>query len=300
MKTFSLPTGRILGSLCVSLIILFTATGCERGSLSMEQDKDREEWTQLFDGETLDGWIPKIRGEEVGEDSRHTFRVEDGVIKVDYSEYDSFDEQFGHLFYKTPFSHYRLNVLYRFTGEQMADGPSWAYRNSGLMLHGQPVETMGVDQDFPISIEVQLLGGNGVDERTTANLCTPGTNVVMDGVLDTRHCISADSPTFHGDDWVEVEVVVLGDSLMAHAVEGDPVLAYTKPQVGGGNVSGHDPAVKVDGMMLTSGSISLQSESHPVEFKRVEIMNLSGCTDARARNYRWWYEHSEPETCVYN
>lgn len=290
----------VLASFGAILILLMTATGCERGTLSMDQDNDREEWTQLFDGETLNGWIPKIRGEAVGQDSRRTFRVEDGVIKVDYSEYDSFDEQFGHLFYETPFSHYRLNVLYRFTGEQMADGPGWAYRNSGLMLHGQAPETMGIDQDFPISIEVQLLGGNGEDERSTANLCTPGTHVETNGALETRHCISADSPTFHGDDWVEVEVVVLGDSLIAHAVEGDPVLAYQKPQIGGGNVDGHDPAVKVDGMMLTSGTISLQSESHPVEFKRVEIMNLSGCMDASAKNYRWWYEHSAPETCVYD
>lgn len=266
----------------------------------MEQDKDREEWTQLFDGESLDGWIPKIRGEEAGSDVRRTFRVEDGVLKVDYSEYESFDEQFGHLFYEVPFSHYRLNVLYRFTGDQLPDGPGWAYRNSGLMLHGQSPESMGIDQDFPISIEVQLLGGNGQDERTTANLCTPGTHVEMDGELETRHCIPASSPTFHGDDWVEVEVVVLGDSLIAHAVEGDPVLAYQKPQIGGGNVDRHDPAQKVDGMALTSGTISLQSESHPVEFRRVEILNLAGCTDPRAINYRWWYEHSEPETCVYN
>ncbi|NNE70771.1 MAG: DUF1080 domain-containing protein [Rhodothermales bacterium] len=275
-------------------------SGCEKGTITMEQDKDREEWIQLFDGESLNGWIPKIRGEEAGSDSRRTFRVEDGVIKVDYSEYESFDGQFGHLFYETPFSHYRLNVLYRFTGEQLPDGPGWAYRNSGLMLHGQAPETMGIDQDFPISIEVQLLGGNGQDERTTANLCTPGTHVEMDGALETRHCISASSPTFHGDEWVEVEVVVLGDSLIAHAVEGDPVLAYQKPQVGGGNVDGHDPAVKIDGTLLALGTISLQSESHPVEFKRVELMNLSGCMDPRASNYRWWYEHSDPGTCVYD
>ena len=32
--------------------------------------------------------------------------------------------------------------------------------------------------------------------------------------------------------------------------------------------------VKKDGQMLTSGSISLQSESHPVEFRKVEVMDL--------------------------
>lgn len=280
--------------------VFLTAAGCERAPLTVTEDGEREEWIQLFNGENLDGWTPKIRGQETGSDSLNTFRVEDGAIKVSYENYDAFGERFGHLFYETPFSHYRLNVLYRFTGEQLPDGPDWAFRNSGLMLHSPAPQTMGREQDFPISIEVQLLGGNGVDDRTTANLCTPGTNVVIDGELVTWHCINADSPTYHGDDWVEVEVIVLGDSLVAHAVEGQPVLGYAKPQMGGGAVSGHNPAILVEGQPLTSGYISLQSESHPVEFKRVELLNLSGCTDPEAANFKWWYEHSDPSACVYD
>ena len=116
----------------------------------------------------------------------NTFRVENGVLKVAYDQYDTFGGRFGHLFYKTPFSHYVLVVEYRFVGEQAKDGPDWAFRNSGVMIHGQPVETMQKDQDFPISIEVQLLGGRGDGKpRPTANLCTPGTNVVMNGKLVT-------------------------------------------------------------------------------------------------------------------
>lgn len=146
------------------------------------------EWIQLFNGKDLTGWTPKIKGYELGDNFRNTFRVEDGILKVSYDQYDKFDNRFGHLFYKEPFSNYVLRLEYRFTGEQCEGGPGWAIRNSGAMLHGEAPQTMGKDQDFPVSIEVQLLGGNGSQERSTANLCTPGTNVVMNGKLITQHC----------------------------------------------------------------------------------------------------------------
>ncbi len=114
--------------------------------------------------------------------------------------------KFGHLFYKTPFSHYRLRIEYRFVGDQCPGGPSWAFRNSGVMIHGQPPESMRKDQEFPVSIEVQFLGGNGRDKRPTANVCTPGTNIVMGGKLITQHCTDSKAKTYHGDQWVTVEV----------------------------------------------------------------------------------------------
>ena len=139
---------------------------------------------------------------------------------------------------------------------------------------------MGVDQDFPISVEVQLLGGNGTDERSTANLCTPGTNVVMDGKLVTNHCVSSSSKTYHGDQWVRVEVLVLGDSVMEHFVDGQSVLRYERPQIGGGNVIHFDPAMKQDGKLLAEGYIALQSESHPVHFRKVEVFDLEPYADS--------------------
>jgi len=178
------------------------------------------------------------------------------------------------MFYKLPFSSYLLAVEYRFTGEQAKGGPEWAFRNSGAMIHCQSPESMGLKQDFPISIEVQLLGGNGKDERHTANLCTPGTNVVFDGKLFTNHCIDSKSKTYHGDQWVSITVLVLGDSIVKHIVEGDTVLVYEKPQIGDGNVSNYDPKEKVDGQLLKKGYISLQSESHPIEFRKVELFDL--------------------------
>lgn len=229
---------------------------------------------KLFNGKDLNDWTVKIKDHPVNENFGNTFRVENGVIKVSYDQYDGkFKEQFGHLFYKKTFSAYLLIVEYRFTGDQIKDGPGWAFRNSGMMLHGQAPETMALDQDFPISMEAQLLGGNGKDNRNTNNLCTPGTNVVMNGKLFTPHCINSSSKTYHGDQWVRAAVLVLGDSLIKHIVEGDTVLTYEKPQYDGRDKWVKQAGLK-DGETIRRGTISLQSESHPIEFRKVELYNL--------------------------
>ncbi len=201
-------------------------------------------------------------------------RSEDGLLKVRYDGYENFDQKYGHIFYKEPFSAYWLRIKYRFVGEQAPGGEGWALRNSGAMLHGQSPESMGKDQDFPISIEAQLLGGDGENERTTSNLCTPGTNVEMDGELFTPHCVGSTSKTYHGEGWVVADFVVLADSVVHHLLEGDTVMTYYKPQFGGGSVSNHDPEVKRDGQLIKEGYISLQSESHPIDFEKVEMVNL--------------------------
>jgi len=263
-------------------------------------DPETKEWIPLFNGKDLTGWVPKLTGYEAGVNFGNTFRVENGVLRVAYDQYDSFGGRFGHLFYKTAFSHYVIAVEYRFTGEQTKGGPEWGFRNSGIMIHGQPVETMGKDQDFPISIEVQLLGGRGDGSaRPTANLCTPGTNVVMNGKLETTHCVSSTSKTFDGDQWVRVEAEVHGSGTIIHRVNGETVLQYEKPQIGGGNVAGYDAAVKRDGEILEGGSISLQAESHPVEFRKVEFLNLVGCMDKKAKNYKSYYEKDDASACRY-
>jgi hypothetical protein len=241
--------------------------------LAIPASAQEEGWISLFNGENLDGWIPKIRGQEFGDDPANTFRVEDGVMKVVYDQYDGFNETFGHIFYKTPYSNYRFRVEYRFVGEQLEGGPGWALRNSGVMIHCQDPATMSKNQDFPVSIEVQLLGGDGENERTTSNLCTPGTNVEMDGELRTEHCIESSSKTYHGEQWVTAEIEVRGNEVVRHILDGEVVLEYQKPQL--------DPrdrnAKKLieDGdKMLHGGYISLQSESHPIEFRKVEILPL--------------------------
>jgi hypothetical protein len=195
-------------------------------------------------------------------------------MQVRYDGYEDFDQQYGHIYYNKPFSHYLLKVEYRFVGEQATGGEGWATRNSGAMLHCQDPTTILKDQDFPISIEGQLLGGDGVNPRTTSNLCTPGTHVEIDGELFTPHCVSSTSKTYHGEQWVTASFLVLGDSIVYHILEGDTVMKYSRPQIGGGNVNPFDPNVKIDGTPLTSGYISLQSESHPIDFRKVELFDL--------------------------
>lgn len=264
-----------------------------------QKNQSKEEWKQLFNGKNLDGWDIKIRGYALNENYGNTFRIEDGKMVVRYDQYDDFKQKYGHIFYKGDFSYYKVAVEYRFVGEQAPKGEGWAWRNSGIMVHGQPASTMGKDQDFPASIEVQLLGGND-KTRTTCNLCTPGTNVVMNGKLITQHCVNSTSKTYNGDQWVRAEVLVLGDSLIQHFANGEMVLEYNKPQLGGGAVSGNDPALMIDGKLLDHGSISLQSESHPVEFRKVEILDLKGCMDPKANNYKSYYVKSDNSLCSYS
>ena len=262
-------------------------------------DPNQREWIQLFNGRDLEGWVVKISGHEPGENFGDTFRVEDGLLKVSYDRYSAFEGKFGHLFHPRKFSHYIVAVEYRFVGEQVPGGPDWALRNSGIMIHCQSPESMTRDQDFPISIEVQLLGGAALGERPTANLCTPGTHVVMDGKLVTQHCVNSNSKTHRGDEWVRVEAEVLGDASIRHIVNGESVLSYEKPQIGGGAVHEFDPAAKPDGTPLTEGWISLQSESHPIEFRRVELLNLEGCMDPKASNYKSYFVKADNAQCRY-
>ncbi|WP_240920272.1 3-keto-disaccharide hydrolase [Sphingobacterium chungjuense] len=238
---------------------------------------------QLFNGKDMNDWTAKIRHHESGDNYANTFRVEDGLLKVRYDGgYDEFNQQYGHLAYNTPYSYYYLRIEYRFVDEQTKGGEGWAWRNSGAMLHGQDPKTMLKDQDFPISVEGQLLGGDGTTERTTSNLCTPGTNVVIDQKLFTPHCINSTSKTYHGDQWVTADFLVLGDSLIQHILEDQVVLSYSKPQIGGDNVLSYDAKQKQDGKALTGGYIYLQSESHPVDFRKVDLYDLSEYKDRPA------------------
>lgn len=252
------------------LLGLGLLVSCQRKT-DTRQAAPENPWIQLFNGKDMSGWTPKIRGYDYGVNFGNTFRVEDGILKVSYDQYEKFDGRFGHLFYEKPFSNYRLRVEYRFVGEQLPDGPAWAFRNNGLMLHCQDPKTMLKDQDFPVSIEAQILGGNGTDERSTCNLCTPGTHVEMKGKLIKNHCINSTSKTFHGDAWVNAEFVVYGDSLFQHIAEGDTVLVYHKAQIGGDLPEGFPWS---EGTALKSGYISIQSETHPTEFRKIELQEI--------------------------
>ncbi len=262
---------------------------------------DGETWIELFNGEDLDDWTVKIRGYPAGENYSSTFRVEDGLMTARYDQYEGdYNDRFGHIFHKTPFSHYRILVEYRFVGEQAPGAPEWAGRNSGVMLHSQDPYTMPPAQDFPISIEAQFLGGfSDGNPRPTANMCSPGTHIEYLGEFTETHCIESSSDTYDGDQWVTVEVLVLGSDKVVHYVNGEQVMEYGNLTYGGGVVSGHRPEMKPDGEPLSSGYISLQAESHPIQFRRVAVLNLKGCMNPDATNFGSWYVEPDPDSCEF-
>jgi hypothetical protein len=206
----------------------------------------------------------------------NTFRAEDGIIKVRYDQYEEFNDQFGHLYYEQPYSHFHLKLEYRFTGELQRGAPDYTLRNSGVMFHSQDPRTMPKEQNWPISVEMQFLGGLGDGKpRPTGNMCSPGTEIVYQGKMYDGHCLSSTSKTYEGDQWVTAELIVLGDSLVTHIINGDTVLQYSKPTMGGGVVNGYDSTLWVPGKPLTSGYIALQSEGQPIDFRNIQLQDLS-------------------------
>ena len=235
---------------------------------------DSNNWVSLFNGKDLTGWTVKFAGEDLGKNYKNTFRVNNGVLQVSYDEYKEFNNKFGHIFYNKKFSNYKIRVEYRFIGNQVAGGPEWAFRNNGIMIHSQAPESMSKEQNFPVSIEAQMLGGNGVDERSTGNVCTPGTNIVMKKNLITNHCTGSNSATYHGDQWVTMEVEVHGNSIIKHIVNGKVVMEYEKPQLDPNDTDAQKIIPKDNNLMLNEGYIALQAESHPTEFRKIEILEL--------------------------
>jgi len=246
-------------------------TNCKEYTKEEKVPEVNKEWIQLFNGKDLNDWIVKIKGYPLNENVYNTFRIDNGILKVSYDGYENFNDTYGHIFYKKSFSNYKLRLQYRFIGNQVKGGESWAEKNSGVMIHSQSPESMSVNQDFPVSIEVQLLGGlkEGL-ARPTGNLCTPGTHIMMNGKLVTTHCINSASKTYYDNQWVNLEILVIHDSIITHKINGKEVLSYSKPQIGGdyNTMNGRE------GELLKEGYISLQSESHPIEFRNIELLEI--------------------------
>lgn len=281
-----MPSITLIDTLKIPLFI-FVLSPLIMSCNGLEADsKNSKEWIELFNGENLDGWDLKLSGYELNDNFANTFRVEDGLLKVRYDEYDQFEGQFGHIFYEKPFSYYRLQVEYRFVGDQAPNGEAWALRNNGIMFHSQSARSMELDQDFPASIEFQLLGGNGMDDRSNGNICTPETHVVVNGNLITDHCIDSEGPTNHGDEWVTAELVAHGSSMIKHLINKEVVMEYSKPQLDQGH-------------LISGGYFALQAESHPIDIRSVRILNLEGCMDENATNYKDYFIKDDPYSCEY-
>ena len=246
--------------------------------LSINCYRSNEGWTNLFDGDSLNGWEMKIAGYELNNNYRNTFSVKDGAIRVSYENYDSFDDKFGHIFYtKSKFKNYHLKIDYRFYGEHANlfknEDEAWNYKNSGVMLHSEDPSKMFIDQEFPVSIEAQFLGGSGERDRPTLNMCSPGTEVDINGSQAMDHCISSSSNTYHNENWISVEFIVYSDSIVHHVIGKDTVMTYSNIKIVGEYLS--DNFLNKVGEPLNEGYISLQSEGHPIEFKNIRIRELT-------------------------
>ena len=190
---------------------------------------------------------------------------------------DLFDENFGHIFYTNKkFKNYHLKLDYRFYGEHVNsftnENDAWNYKNSGVMLHSEHPNQMFLDQGFPVSIEGQFLGGSGVNDRPTLNMCSPGTEVDINGTQAMQHCVNSTSKTIHSEEWVSVEFLVYSDSIVHHIIDKDTVMSYSNIRYGGTYLS--ENFIDKVGDPLKEGYISLQSEGHPIEFKNIRVKEL--------------------------
>jgi para-nitrobenzyl esterase len=287
----------------IFLLLIFTFTNGKTQS-----SPNQEDWKTIFNGKDLTGWDIKIAGLDINENYKNNIFVEDGLFRVSYKEFEKFDDKYGHIYYRQPYSHYKIRFSYRFLGNQVPGGAVWNVRNSGIMLHSQSAWEVDKGQYFPNSLEVQLLGGLGKGARHTGNLCTPGTVVYMRGKLDKTHCIDSDSKTYDGDQWVKSETIILGDSIAYHLIEDDTVLVYTKFQIPDTSETGlmafskaKDPEkwMAKAGTPIKNGYIALQAESHGIDFKNIELLDLTGCMDAKATNYKAYFSNSDPSSCRY-
>lgn len=256
----------------VKLILIGTLLGIL--SSCTHQRPVKSGWHTLFNGENLDGWTVKVHHHEVGDNVADTFRVENGLLRVSYDQYDTFDKQFGHLYFNQPFSNFHLKLDYHFYGDFLSDAPHYAERNSGLMYYSQAPDTILKEQDWPISVEMQFLAGlDDGKARPTGNMCSPGTDIEYQGAVYTDHCLMSSSPTIPVGEWVSAELIV-NNGNVTHIINGDIVLQYTRPTMGGKFVKGYDPAIWTPSAPLHSGYIALQSEGHPIEFKNIKIKAL--------------------------
>jgi len=289
------------------LLFLFYSCKVEKNSNSIE------EWVSLFNGKDLNGWNIKIANHSLNDNFNNTFQVQDSMIRVVYDEYEDFDDKYGHMYYKTPYSYYKLRFDYRFLEEQTSGGENWNVRNSGVMIHSQSAKSNALEQHFPVSLEIQLLGGLNKGVRTTANLCTPGTAVYFNDKLDYTHCITSESKTYNGDQWVHIEAIILGNESILHIVENDTVLKYARPEIDSSFLSKDYKGIDWDNFGVTNkkiwldkagkpigeGYIALQAESHPIDFKNIELLDLCGCMDKKAKNYKSYFIKNNSMKCIY-
>lgn len=266
-------------------------------------------WTKLWTGNNLGDWDIKFAGSALGTNLNNTFRAADGNLEVNYSGWTSFSNQFGHAGYKLrQFSFYVLRAEFQHWGTRPTGAPGWAHQNNGLMIHSQSAASMGPNQDFPVSLETQLLGSGNTesDNNSTLNLCTPGTAFYTQATGGTRndsHCYSASTNTRVGPEtWAWATLVVYGDSIIKHyngpSVTGTPTLTYYRPVRATNSGAGGVTINVVNNERLTQGYILIQAETHPYRFRTIDVADMVGCMTQSSPSYKSYYVRHDAAACT--
>jgi len=254
-------------------LLIFACKPSQNNQVEVPSVNDESNnWVSIFNGKNLDGWTTKIKGHPLGDNFANTFSVEDSILSIRYDGYgDNFDSRFGAIYFDKKLADYRLRVEYRFVGETAPGGPEWGYRDSGVQFHGQSPASMDIDQQFPVCLEYNLHGGNGTDDRPVGEICANGMLVEIDGQQNESYCTAPSvKRTFHGDQWVTLEIDIK-DRVISHFVNGEKILTYENPVLNPEHDLGKT-LIKNGNTKVTDGYLSLQSNSHPIDFRKVEIV----------------------------
>jgi Domain of Unknown Function (DUF1080) len=286
--------------------LMFTAIA--GGTVFAQGGPNDTVWTKIWNGTNLSDWDIKFQGSALNVNLNNTFRAVDGNLEVNYSGWTGFNNQFGHAGYKVrPFSFYFIRAEHQHWGAQPSGSPGWARENNGLMLHSQSVASMGQNQDFPVSMEVQLLGSGNTesDNNSTLNLCTPGTafyTTPTGGTRNDSHCFSASTNTRVGTGvWQWSSVLVMGDSIIRHyngpTATGTPTLTWYRPVRATNSGAGGITIPMVNNERITEGYITIQAETHPYRFRTIEVLNLVGCMTPGNANYKSYFVRHDATAC---
>ena len=244
-------------------------------TFSCTPEKEKEpEWISIFNGKDLSGWTVKFTGYEYQDNYLNTFQAKDGKLIANYEAYDTFDNNFGHIFYKEKLTKYRLRLEYRFLGDAIPGAPKWAYKNSGIKYHSPHPSELPLDQRQLVAVEAQLLGRDEGIERYTGNVCTAGTHIEMNDSLITQHCTNSNYPAISDTSWVKAEIEVHGSEKIIHKINGKVTMEYAKPQYDDTDEFAREWMAKGHPRIISEGYIALQAEGHQVEFRNIELMKL--------------------------
>jgi hypothetical protein len=216
----------------------------------------------LFNGRDLSGWCVALEGRRPGEDPNGVFRVSDGVMRVS-------GEETGGIVSEKSYRDYVLRVEYRWVGKSvgsrlgMAADTGVLYHSQGEMfawnglwmrsfecniLRGRTGDFIIVsDKGAPVRYAATVEGRVVADEANISNWFRLGSWANTEDTPDVF-------PERRYGEWNRLEIVCDG-SRVEHWL--NDVLVF-----------------EAENLTPSQGRIQIQSEGHPVEFRRIDLKAL--------------------------